>query len=168
MVICRPVDVYSRPSNNCRLSDDRNNHRATLQVAGIVQLLLGLDKSSRSRVEVPQNSRPYFIVSFQTPPTWRARSPYSYPPGTGRPSYTPEHWVPFSSPLKTRMATAEVLESSSARGIVQVQVILRQTVSRPVRLGIGRSDFNFVCLTIIFFLIHVGRPRLYPPWIHRK
>jgi hypothetical protein len=30
---------------------------------------------SLSRVQVPQNSRPYFIVSSETPPTWRARSP---------------------------------------------------------------------------------------------
>jgi hypothetical protein len=30
--------------------------------------------------EVPQNSRPYFTVSSETPPTWRARSPYLFPP----------------------------------------------------------------------------------------
>jgi hypothetical protein len=29
--------------------------------------------------------------------TWRARSPYLYAPGTGWPSYTPRHWVPFFS-----------------------------------------------------------------------
>jgi hypothetical protein len=63
---------------------------------------------SHSWVEVPQNSRPYFTVSSETPPTWRARSPYLYPPGTGWPSYTPGHWVPFLSPLTTRRATAEV------------------------------------------------------------
>jgi hypothetical protein len=49
----------------------------------------------RSRVQVPQNSRPYFTVSFEAPPTWRARSPYLYSPGTGWPSYTSRHWVPF-------------------------------------------------------------------------
>jgi hypothetical protein len=37
--------------------------------------------------------RPYFTVSFETPPSWRARSPYLYPPGTGWPSFTPGHWV---------------------------------------------------------------------------
>jgi hypothetical protein len=46
-------------------------------------------QSSHSWVEVPQNSRPYFTVSSETPSTWRARSPYLYPPGTGWPSYTP-------------------------------------------------------------------------------
>jgi hypothetical protein len=65
-------------------------------------------QSSHSWVEVPQNSRPYFTVSFETPPTWRARSPYLYSPGTGWPSYTPGHWVPFLSPLMTRWAAVEV------------------------------------------------------------
>jgi hypothetical protein len=41
----------------------------------------------------PAELRPYFTVSSETPPTWRARSPYLYPPGTGWPSYTPGHWV---------------------------------------------------------------------------
>jgi hypothetical protein len=59
-------------------------------------------KISHSWFEVPQNSRPYFAVSSETPPTWRARFPYLYPPGTGWPSYTPGHWVPFLSSLTTR------------------------------------------------------------------
>jgi hypothetical protein len=42
------------------------------------------------------------IALFETPPTWRARSPYLYPPGTGWPSYTPGHCVQFMSPLTTR------------------------------------------------------------------
>jgi hypothetical protein len=40
----------------------------------------------------------FYCLRFETPSTWRARSPYLYPPGTGWPSYTPRHWVPFSSP----------------------------------------------------------------------
>jgi hypothetical protein len=51
---------------------------------------------------VPRESRPYFIFPIlETPPTWRAMSRYLYPPGTGRPRYTP-------SPLATRRATVEV------------------------------------------------------------
>jgi hypothetical protein len=61
----------------------------------------GRFQSSHSWVKVPLNSRPYFTFSFQTPPTWRVRSPYLYPPGTGWPSYTLGHWVPFLSPLTT-------------------------------------------------------------------
>jgi hypothetical protein len=33
------------------------------------------------------------------PPTLKARTPHLYPPATGWPSYTPRHWVPFSSSL---------------------------------------------------------------------
>jgi hypothetical protein len=39
-------------------------------------------------------------AQLRTPPTWRARSPYLYPPGTGWPSYTPGHWVPFCHLLR--------------------------------------------------------------------
>jgi hypothetical protein len=38
-----------------------------------------------------QNPKPYFTVSSETPSTWRARFLYSYPPGTGWPSYTLHH-----------------------------------------------------------------------------
>jgi hypothetical protein len=51
-------------------------------------------------VRVTQNSRPYFTVSSETPPTWRARSLYLYPPGTGWPSYTPGRWVLFCRLLR--------------------------------------------------------------------
>jgi hypothetical protein len=52
---------------------------------------------------VPRHSTPCFIVPIlETLSTWRARFPYLYPPGTGWPSYTPGHWVPFRSPLTTR------------------------------------------------------------------
>jgi hypothetical protein len=59
-------------------------------------------QSSHSWAEVPQNSRPYFTVSFKTPQTWRARSPYLYPPGTGWPSYTAWYWAPFCRLLRLR------------------------------------------------------------------
>jgi hypothetical protein len=37
----------------------------------------------------------FYCLRFGTSPTWRVRSPYLCPPGTGWPSYTPRHWVPF-------------------------------------------------------------------------
>jgi hypothetical protein len=43
---------------------------------------------NHSIVRVAQNPKQYFTVSSETPPTWRARFPYLYPPGTGWPSYT--------------------------------------------------------------------------------
>jgi hypothetical protein len=47
-------------------------------------------------------------------PTWRTRSPYLCPPVTGWSSYTPRHWVPFSSSPTTRRARVEVLDPASA------------------------------------------------------
>jgi hypothetical protein len=55
----------------------------------------------------------FYFLRFETPPTWRARSLYSYPPGTGWPSYTPRHWVPFSLPLTTSRTTVELFNISS-------------------------------------------------------
>jgi hypothetical protein len=54
-------------------------------------------RCNHSMVQVAQNPKPYFTVSSETPPTWRARFPYLYPSGTEWPSYTPGHWVPFTS-----------------------------------------------------------------------
>jgi hypothetical protein len=53
----------------------------------------------------------FYCLMFDTPPTWRARSPYLYPPGTGWPSFIPRHWVPFSSPPTT--PTVEISEPAS-------------------------------------------------------
>jgi hypothetical protein len=58
----------------------------------------------------------FYCLTFETPPTWKARSPYLCPLGTGWPSYTPRHWVPYSSPPTTRRATVEVFEAASIRG----------------------------------------------------
>jgi hypothetical protein len=48
----------------------------------LVQLLWALPEHSLSGPSTSE-PRPYFTVSFETPPTWRARSLYSYPPETG-------------------------------------------------------------------------------------
>jgi hypothetical protein len=78
----------------------------------VCNLLLLLVLSSA----VPRDSRPYFIVPIlETPPTWRSRSPYLYPPGTRWPRYSPRHWVPFLSPLTTCRTTVEVFYPSSTR-----------------------------------------------------
>jgi hypothetical protein len=58
-----------------------------------------------------------YYLRFETPPTWRTRSPYIYPPGTWWPSYTPRHWVPFSSSPTNRMATVEVFDRASTREV---------------------------------------------------
>jgi hypothetical protein len=52
----------------------------------------------------------FYCLIFGSPPTRRARSPDLYPPGTGWHSYTPRHWVTFSTPRKTLRATVEVFE----------------------------------------------------------
>jgi hypothetical protein len=57
----------------------------------------------------------FYCLRFETPPTWKARLPYLYPPGTGWPSYT--------TPT-TRRATLEVFEPTSSRAPALHSLIL--------------------------------------------
>jgi hypothetical protein len=91
---------------------------------------------NHSMVGVTQNLKPYFTVSSETSPTWRARFPYLYSPGTGWPSYTPGHWV---DDLGLRSPRSEVL--------------LRLTVSQSVCLVSSppwdlRPDINSVWISL--------------------
>jgi hypothetical protein len=88
----------------------------------------------------------FYYLRFETPPTWRARSPYLYPPGTEWPRYTPCHWVPFSSPPTTLMATVEVFEPTSTQACLYfVRITLQLAVYRQsVRLGIHHKFFPSV------------------------
>jgi hypothetical protein len=61
----------------------------------LVQSLLGLARAVTLGSKSRRTHDHIITVSFETSQTWRARSPYLYPPGTGWPSYTPEHWVTF-------------------------------------------------------------------------
>jgi hypothetical protein len=59
----------------------------------------------------------FYCLRFETPPTWRAKSPYLYPPGTAWPSYILRLLVPFLSPPMTRRAMVEVFEPASSPAV---------------------------------------------------
>jgi hypothetical protein len=50
---------------------------------------------NHSIVRVAQNPKPNFTVSSETPPTWRARSPYLYPQEQGDPVIPPSNGFPL-------------------------------------------------------------------------
>jgi hypothetical protein len=80
-------------------------------------------QSSHSWVEVPKNSRLYFTVSSETPPTWRARSPYLYPPGTGWPNYTPRELgslfvASYGGGILTRLHTGQLSQHTVLRHVL--------------------------------------------------
>jgi hypothetical protein len=72
-----------------------------------LQLLLAFTSAVILRSKSRGTHDIFYCLRLQTFPTWRARSPYLYPPGTEWPSYTPRHWVPFSSPPATRESRVE-------------------------------------------------------------
>jgi hypothetical protein len=77
----------------------------------------GPQQRRHSQIRVQRVAWPHVTVSHsKPPPTWRTRSPYSYPPGTGWLSYIPRHWVPFSLPPTTRPATVAAFDPTSTRG----------------------------------------------------
>jgi hypothetical protein len=66
----------------------------------------GAPSLTRGRVSFTMYNT-FYCLRFETPPTWRTRSLYLYPPGTGWPGYTPRPWVTLSltnSPL-TELST---------------------------------------------------------------
>jgi hypothetical protein len=99
---------------------------------------------NRAQVTVAQDPQPYeySAVSFENTPTWRAISPHSPSPGTGRPSYTPRHWDPPSSPLTTRRATGSPSSSSSYTA----------TDGQSVRLSWCRAPYGVHDQILIFFV----------------
>jgi hypothetical protein len=58
------------------------------------------------------------VSQIQDSPTLRAKPLYLYTPGTGWPSYTPRHWVLFSSPPMTQRATVEIFEPTSMQDLI--------------------------------------------------
>jgi hypothetical protein len=122
----------------------------------VCNLLLLLVLASAVPLESESLRTHYHILLSQflrLPSTWRPRSPYLYPLGTGWPKYTPGHWVSFPSPLTTRRAKVEVFYPASTRdgGVlkIKVKVTLRQTVSQSV--SISRCQVHYgTCDQILF------------------
>jgi hypothetical protein len=56
-----------------------------------LQLLLGLASAVILSSESRGTMTIFYCLRFETPPTWRTRSPYLYPPWTGWPGYAPTH-----------------------------------------------------------------------------
>jgi hypothetical protein len=55
----------------------------------------GPRQRSHSRVRVPEGLMTiFYCLKFETPPTWRARSPFLYPPGT---------WMQLTQQLKVKV-----------------------------------------------------------------
>jgi hypothetical protein len=61
----------------------------------LVQLILVLARAVTLGSKSRRTHDHILLYHLRLPHTWRARSPYLYPPGTGWPSNTPGHWGPL-------------------------------------------------------------------------
>jgi hypothetical protein len=80
-----------------------------------LELLLDIAREIILGAESRGTHNVFYRLTFETVPTWRARSPYLYPPGTEWSSYAPRHLVRFSSPHTTSRNTVEVFEPASTQ-----------------------------------------------------
>jgi hypothetical protein len=101
----------------------------------------------------------FYCLRFETPLTWKARSPYLYHPGTERPGYTSRHWVPFSSPPTTRRAKVHVFDPASTRK------------SQPMSKSKSKSksklcyDRQFIGQSVLVSITHLGlKNRFFSVW----
>jgi hypothetical protein len=79
-----------------------------------LELLYDWQFTANQFVLATSSSRPttgiFIFHRFETPPTWRVRSPYLHTPGTMWPGYTQSHWVPLSSLPTTHRATVGIFD----------------------------------------------------------
>jgi hypothetical protein len=97
--ICLAVSTHLERTTRFLLLSDRCGFVGcgTLTLTGErvyrLQLLLFLASAVILGFESPGTRDHILLSQIWDSPTWRARSPYLYPPGTRWPSYTPRHWV---------------------------------------------------------------------------
>jgi hypothetical protein len=120
---------------------------------------------NHSMVRVAQNPQPYFTVS-ETPPTWRARFPYSYPPGARWPSCTSGHCgtcdqilIHVGKLLSER--TVSLCNQHSYWGMLIVHAFTKRKFLRFIWYNIYRSWILWMWKLYFF---HANNCSIWPPF----
>jgi hypothetical protein len=113
-------------------------------------------QSSHSSVQVPQNSQPYFTVSFETPPTWKARSPYLYPWALGSLFVTSYDSQGYSGGILTHLHTGHSLSSGQSKKKIKLYYD-QQSVGQGVLVSGTPSGTHHKFFLLLSF-VDVGRP----------
>jgi hypothetical protein len=128
----------------CTFSEERMGLSFTISA--------GPRQRSHSGVKSPAALMAIFCcLRFETSPTWRARFPYLYPPGTGWLSYTPRHRVPFLLPPTTRRVTVVVYEPAFTHGWLRETELLNDWRFTANQFVLGQSPLRLTAK--IFFSI---------------
>jgi hypothetical protein len=118
----------------------------------------------------PSELRPYFTVSFETPPTWRARSPYLSPQEQGGQVIPPGTRFPFlrlsrlaglqCGGILTHLHTGHPLWSFFLTDFKSKSHYNQRSVGQLVlvscRFWSKWPDVTFIWVIITFFIFHVG------------
>jgi hypothetical protein len=119
-----------------------------------LQLLLVLSSAVILGSE-PRGTHDHILLS-QIPdsPNLEGQVPVFIPPGRWWPSFTPRHWVPFSSPPTTRSAMVEVFEPASTKGMTNG--------SDPRYIASSRTPQKTNFPTVLLLLRHetIGKDRV--------
>jgi hypothetical protein len=101
----------------------------------------------------------FYCLRFETPPTWRTRSPYLYPPGRRWSCYASRHWVNFLFP-----ALGGSLDISLGRNTQITHLLMRKSrydwwsvSTSSCRAHCGTRDQILIVYEICCF-VSVGRP----------
>jgi hypothetical protein len=145
-------------TNNYNTSADfHTTNHSTLSLLSLPSLVLYGNRSPQWLFLCSVFTRRFLVSNLQpplTPPTWRDRSPYLYPPGIGWPSYTPGHWVPFSSSPTTCRATWSVesysLGADPQRTPLATPLLLLRDVTAYVLRVTYRDNSSIVACTRLF------------------
>jgi hypothetical protein len=116
-----------------------------------LQLLLALASTVILGSESRGTDEHILLSQIRDSPNLEVHVPYLYSPRIGWPSYTPRHWVPFSSPPTTRRATVEVFVPASTPGKIVLMLTFTKICPVPWK-HLERSNVMLIALTDIFLL----------------
>jgi hypothetical protein len=100
----------------------------------------------------------FYWLRFEIPPTWRARSPYLYPPGTWWPGYTPGTGFPFAASYYSQGYGGGIRNLLHAADILYIQVNRDVCVFDHCEFRLIRSETFILFLYMRRLKFRIVRP----------
>jgi hypothetical protein len=113
------------------------------------------------------------LSQIRDSPNLEGQVPVFISPKTWWPSYTPRHWVPFSSPPTTHRATVEVFDPASTRDSLTTQnqsseLVVQTLLVITSRHGPGRKHPVYIVVDQLLQLPSNGNVETASAWTTKK